>query len=185
MRGQGATEFLLIVAFILLLILPVGYYLFTQTSESTRLIQADLAVSELAKTADYLYYQVPGAKQTVVVFVPSGIDWENSYMGHRDEAGGREINLATYTQTGGITDIYVTTQGEVRGYWPASNGNWRFQLTKMPDGYVAIIPYELGFLINPNSFTDTVEPNSDTSFSGDGLVGLPGGLFAFITVNDC
>ncbi len=164
MRGQAATEFLLILGFILLLILPAGYYVFTQASESSRVLQADLAVSSLAKTADYIYYQAPGAKQLVDVFVPDGIKWANSYIGHPTATGGQEINLAVYTQTGGITDVFKDTQGEVRGAWPGNSGNFRFQVEKMPEGYVLISPYELGFVLSPTSYTVNLEPGQNSSF---------------------
>ena len=165
MRGQGATEFLLIVAFILLLILPAGYYIFGQTQEASRVIQADLAVAELAKTADYIYYQSPGAQQTVVAFLPGGIEWADSYIGHPTDSGGTEINLALYTKTGGLTDVFEEVQGEVRGSWPDSNGNWRFIVRKMSDGYVLIAPYELTFLLDPGTFTETLNAGNSTGFT--------------------
>lgn len=165
MRGQGATEFLLIIAFILLLILPAGYYIFGQTQEASRLLQADLAVAELAKTADYIYYQAPGAKQLVTVYLPGGVDWAGSHIGHPTETGGPEINLALYTQTGGSTDVWEQVQGEVRGTWPDSNGNWRFTVQKMDDGYVLLSPYELTFLVSPASHSATLEPGNSTSYT--------------------
>ena len=165
MRGQAATEFLLILGFILLLILPAGYYVFTQTSESSRVLQADLAVSSLAKTADYIYYQAPGAKQLVDVYIPGGVEWANSYIGHPTALGGEEINLAVYTQTGGLTDVFADTQGEVRGSWPGNSGSFRFQVKKMSGGYVLISPYELGFLLNPTSYSTNLQPGQSTNFT--------------------
>ncbi|MFC2174492.1 LamG-like jellyroll fold domain-containing protein [archaeon] len=165
MRGQGASEFLLLLSFILLLILPVGYYIFTNTTESSRVLEADLAVSALTKTANYVYYQSPGAKQVVTVFLPGGIEWADSYIGHPTESGGEEINLALYTQTGGTTDIIGLTEGEVRGTWPDSNGNYRFMVRKTADGYVIIGPYEQTFLLEPQSYTTTMVAGALDSFT--------------------
>ncbi len=164
MRGQGATEFLLILGFILLLILPVGYHTFSQSSESSRIVQAQLAVSEIAKVADYVYYQAPGAKQIVTVFLPGGVEWNQSYVGHPSALGGKELNLALYTSTGDKTDILEFTQGEVRGSWPDSNGNFRFEIKKTSEGYVLISPYEFGFILEPEAKSVTLHPEENSIF---------------------
>ena len=163
--GQGSTEFLLLLAFILLLILPAGYYIFTQSSESSRVIQAELAVREIAKTVDYVYYQAPGAKQTVTVFIPAGINWAASYVGHPTDLGGKELNLAVYTQTGQSTDVMSPTKGEVRGSWPDSDGNYRFEIRKTSAGYVLLSPYKLTFLLDPQAYTAYMQATNTTSFT--------------------
>ncbi|MBN3037019.1 MAG: hypothetical protein JW834_01095, partial [Candidatus Diapherotrites archaeon] len=168
MRGQAATEFLLILAFLLLLTLPVGYTLFAQSTESSRIIQGRLAVRTLKETADFVYAQGPGARIEVDVLIPDGVDWPESYMGKPGTADPtveyKEINLRLYTSAG-YTDIFEPVEGDVRGIWPDTAGMYRFVVRMTDDGYVLISPYELTFLLEPGSYAATMQPTNTTSFS--------------------
>ncbi len=165
MRGQTATEFLMLLAFLLLLIAPITYTIFTESSETSRIIDAQLAVDTLADVADLVYYQAPGARQVVTVYVPHGVDWTDSYIGHPTETGGYEINLATQVQTGDTTDVWADTHGEIRGTWPDSSGRYNFIIRKMDEGYVLIGPYELTFVLDPQVYERTMQRGNSTSFT--------------------
>lgn len=165
MRGQSATEFLMLAAFLLLLIIPITYGIFTESSESSRMMEAQLAVDSVADVADLVYYQAPGAKQVVTVSLPSGVDWANSWIGHPTASGGLEVNLAMTTSTGGNTDVVGTTSGEVRGTWPTTSGTYNFVVRKTAEGYVLISPYDLTFTLSPQSYTAIVQRTNVTSFT--------------------
>ncbi|MCD6522574.1 MAG: hypothetical protein J7K68_02410 [Candidatus Diapherotrites archaeon] len=167
-KGQTATEFIMILAFILLLILPVAYIVYSQFSESSRVMQAQVAVDRLKRTADMVYYQAPGAKQFVTVSLPGGVDWTNSYIGKPGTANGtvlsKEISLKVYTRAG-ATEVWRSTKGEVKGYWPGAPGTYRYIVKKMDEGYVLIVPYEISFLLDPSSYSTNLQPGGSTSFT--------------------
>jgi len=158
----------MILAFILLLILPVAYIVYSQFSESSRVMQAQVAVDRLKRTADMVYYQAPGAKQFVTVSLPGGVDWTNSYIGKPGTANGtvlsKEISLKVYTRAG-ATEVWRSTKGEVKGYWPGAPGTYRYIVKKMDEGYVLIVPYEISFLLDPSSYSTNLQPGGSTSFT--------------------
>jgi len=167
LRGQSAIEFLMIIGFILVLILPLTWVYFETSAENTRIIQAQIAVEKLQKTADFVYYQGPGAKNVVSVYLPEGVEWPNSYIGKPGSAAPgvwpREIMLDVYTE-GGSTEVWRATKGDLCGYWPLDGGNYRF-IVKNTAECIYIGPYDLIFLMSPGSYSTTLYHSEVDAFT--------------------
>ena len=76
MRGQAATEYLVLAGFALVFILPLAF-LFLSASNSelgkTSISQASAAANAIADEAGIVYLQGNGSKETIIVNYPSGI----------------------------------------------------------------------------------------------------------------
>ena len=76
MRGQAATEYLILAGFAVAFILPLAL-LFMSASGSelgkTSISQARIATSAIADNAGEIYLQGNGAKESILVNYPEGI----------------------------------------------------------------------------------------------------------------
>jgi hypothetical protein len=166
-RGQTATEFLMILVVVLLLLIPVTFFISQQSAESSRVIQARIAVDTLAKTSNFVFYEAPGAVQTVLLTIPGGVDFAKSYIGRPSTASAqilrREINLNLLV-IGGDADVFAPTDGDVCGNWPSTSGTYLFHLRKLDSGCVLITPFELGFILSPATYSTTLSPGNQTTF---------------------
>ena len=168
LRAQSSTEYLLVLGIVLVILVPFIYYGYSSSQESVRILQARRAVESLANAADYVYTQGYGSRTTVNVIIPEGIDFDNSYIGKpltsSSEVPSEEINLRLYTQNG-FTDVFKSTQEEVRGNWLNRSGPYFFTVYMSDDGYVLIAPYELEFLINQTYFTYNIQTGHTQNFA--------------------
>jgi len=80
MKAQVAVEYLAIVGIVLTIISFLAAYIWQQNEVSTRINQAQIAVSTIAGAADNVYAQGPGAKSNINVFFPNGYEPSESYI---------------------------------------------------------------------------------------------------------
>lgn len=71
--GQAATEYIALVGVVLIVIIPILYYVNEQVVSNSRINQANDAVSILASAADSVYALGPGSVNYVWVTIPSGV----------------------------------------------------------------------------------------------------------------
>jgi type II secretory pathway pseudopilin PulG len=167
-RGQAALEYIMIIAFAALLLVPFVYYSFVSSQENTRVLQATQAVNEIAKAADYVWSQGYGSRTTVRVFIPLGVNYSGSYIGRPSGSGptveSKEINLNVLTSAG-TSDIFAPTKGPVKGFWPTNTGTYLLTIYMSPDGYVLILPYGMDFDVYPTYFSFSLPAGGSANFS--------------------
>ena len=76
-RGQGATEFLIILAVLLmvfLILLQVQFDVLTLVTKQSRHAKARAAIDDLGDAAELVYQQGPGARTKVYIALPNTID---------------------------------------------------------------------------------------------------------------
>ncbi len=125
MKGQVATEYLMIIGIGLFIVTIVFYYTITYSSESVSVSQAKEAADTIAKAADYVYSMGVGSQTTVVINLP--------YRIIESHVENKEI-LFKLTLKSGITDVYSITKGDVSGTLPIRHGRHYITLNMTEDG---------------------------------------------------
>jgi uncharacterized protein (UPF0333 family) len=73
MKGQSAIEYLMLVGVLIVLVLPFAYIIYGDTQVKNNVEISKLAVSKIAKAANLVYAQGPGARTTIRVYLPNGV----------------------------------------------------------------------------------------------------------------
>ncbi len=86
-KGQAATEYIMISAFALLVIVPATYFFYTYSNDAelrVRDAQISKLATDIANNAEHVYYLGYPSKQTLEEVMPSGVkevridrDWKN------------------------------------------------------------------------------------------------------------
>ena len=100
-KSQAASEYIILIGILFVLLIPILYYTLTTSNENVRLNQANDAVVTLAKAADTVYSLGPGNKKFVWVTIPSGA---------KMAINGNEITMKLSIY-GSESDVYQTTKG--------------------------------------------------------------------------
>lgn len=73
MKGQSGIEYLMLVGVLIVLVLPFAYIIYGDTQTKNNVEISKLAVSKIAKAANLVYAQGPGARTTIKVYLPAGV----------------------------------------------------------------------------------------------------------------
>jgi len=115
MKGQGATEYMMIIAMVIVSVFLLSNYVYNQSEIEMRSRQANVAANAIVKTADNLYAQGPGAKTTINVYFPVG------YTPQQSRISGKGILLKIYTPAG-YEDVVAFSKANLTGALPTSSG---------------------------------------------------------------
>ena len=129
MRGQISIEYIVIVAMVLILTIPILYYATSKSTEDTRLNDAGSAVEAIQSLADKVYYLGKGTRDFTTVTIPSGVTTA-TVVGH-------EINI-TLGIYAGKNDITRTTLAPIGGVLPTQKGTYKIYATYDINGTVII-----------------------------------------------
>jgi len=128
MKAQVAIEYLVIVSFALMVLIPYILYLKDVSqnySENNKLVIAKNSVDKLGQVADWVYSQGEGAKTKIDILIPEGVD-EIILTDHI-------INWKVRTSSG-VSDIYYTTVANITGSIPTSSGYVNLVVQAIKDG---------------------------------------------------
>jgi hypothetical protein len=117
MKAQSALEYIVIVGISLGLITLFGAYAWQENEINTRARQAEIAVAQIASTADNLYAQGPGARSTINVYFPVGYQGDQSSVTKQNKT-----IIVVYTMPTGFGNAIAATKANVTGYLPNSSG---------------------------------------------------------------
>ena len=172
LRGQGATELIVLLA----LIAVVGLIIYASSQQrlsesNTALImsQARASVNDLASAASEVYSEGPGARRKVLITIPEGANPARVYVNNT------MINIGLNLSPGVSTDINTqTTMRVVQGAdFPTTPGSYWVYVTAQ-QGYVLIGSSNLN--INPRSLSIVMSPYNSTNatiiFSDIGTIPL-------------
>ncbi len=153
-KAQTSVEFIIILAValvILLVILGISTQQMKSISVSKSKSDAQASVSELAAAVDSVYKQGEGARKQVFVTIPSGVDPARTYISNQS------ININVLG-----SDVFATTQAEVRGTLPtAPGGYWLWVVAK--SGRVEI--GALALSIEPGTVSVSVFSSNTSQFA--------------------
>ncbi len=121
MRGQIATEYLIILGVVLLALIPIFYYALSESNRTTRINQASDAVTTIARKAEAVYALGPGSRDYVWISVPSGID--ESLV----DDGTIRLSFSDLGDAVAFTNVNVT------GTLPTSSGTYRIVIEMLDD----------------------------------------------------
>lgn len=128
MKAQVATEYMIIVSFALLVLVPFALYLQNVSqnfSDDSNLNVASNSVKEIGQTADWVYSQGEPAKLKILVQVPNNVE--------SITINGKELNWRVRTSSG-LSDIYYTSVTNLMGSLPNSPGYYYITVQAMSDG---------------------------------------------------
>jgi hypothetical protein len=126
-KGQIATEYVMIMGFVLVITIPLFYYAMSESNKNIRINQADDAINTLARAADTVYSIGPGTKKYVWVNMPSGV--ETYSLANKEVL----IKLQIF---GGLSDVSVGTRAGLTGEIPISKGRHKVLVEMLESGYV-------------------------------------------------
>ena len=123
MKGQVATEYLVIVSVALLILTPLSLYVNQSLmgyTDNTRTSKAWTAVNKLGQNADWVYSQGPPAKLTFQIYIPNGIE---------EASLDDKTFLLKVKTSAGFSDAYYTTVSNIDGHLPSESGYYYVSLT--------------------------------------------------------
>ena len=127
--GQISTEYLVIMAFLLIVIGILFAYSLLILNETTKLSMASDAAATLAKTADQVSALGPGTKIHVNANFPTGIA--------EASISGKLITIKVNV-VGGITEVWEYSKADITPTsLPTEAGNYLFRV-EMVDGNITI-----------------------------------------------
>ena len=98
-------------------------------SDSIRIAQAKDSAEKIAKTADYVYSLGPGAKETISLYMPKGVQFVNT--------SGNRVQIRV-SLSSGDSDIFVSTRGQIIGTIQPTEQLQEITLTSSASGNVVI-----------------------------------------------
>jgi uncharacterized protein (UPF0333 family) len=115
-KAQISVEYVLVVGFALLMIIPVVVVFFKQTNElgdSLSISQAEKIVKRIAETAEVVYYQGEPSQNTLTMYFPERIN--AIYIGEN------EISFEMLT-TAGTNDVFAVSSVNITGFLEPGSG---------------------------------------------------------------
>jgi hypothetical protein len=153
-RSQVAVEYLVIMAFVLLILLgliSLNQGLLDSFGGQFRASKARIAIDDLADAADSVYIQGVGAQTRVFISLPKGI---NTTL-----ISNHTLLLSLNAPDSGRNDIYRNLNFPVNGFLPREEGNYWITVRAMP-GYV-LIGYTL-IEVTPSGISLTLGPGNSS-----------------------
>ena len=132
-RGQVGIEYAALMLLVLLALVPVSYFAYQNLGWENRVSQAQVAVARIAAEANIVAAQGAGAKGTVDVFFPDGIDSNSS----RTFVKSKQVQLSLWSGTG-HNDVFAVTKANVTGSLPSSSGRHILAVSMNQTGVVKI-----------------------------------------------
>ena len=130
-RGQVSIEFMVLIAFLTLIIISLLYASMYYTKEVENTIsttQLDRLVKEIVDSSEYVYYFGEPSKTTIKVFIPRNVK--------EITVGPNEINFRVKTLQG-ETDIFYRSSVNLSGRISNSHG-FHLITIEAKEGYVWI-----------------------------------------------
>jgi hypothetical protein len=130
-KAQVATEYLIVVSFALMVLIPYVLYLMqvsTSFQQDNSLDVASATVQKLGQTADWVYSQGSPSRLELSLTIPQGVQnitFNGKTMTWKVKSGS------------GYSDIYYNSVARLNGSLPTSPGDYRVLVTAM-DSYVNI-----------------------------------------------
>lgn len=128
-KSQASVEYLMIIGLVLIVVIPLFYYAFSQSNINVKINQADDAVNTLAKAADTVYALGPGSKKYVWITIPNG------GVGSAVTNNTIMLQLSVF---GGISDFHTSTKPNLIGAFPYQAGNYKIPVEALDSGFVLI-----------------------------------------------
>ena len=125
MKAQIATEYLIIVSFALMVLIPYTLYLQNVSqsfTEDNNLIVASNSVQKIGQIADWVYYQGEPAKLRIVVSIPKNVE-NISFI-------DKTMNWKVRTGAG-VSDIYYNSIANLTGNLPTVPGYYNVLVQAM------------------------------------------------------
>jgi hypothetical protein len=125
MKAQVATEYLIVVSFALMVIIPYVLYLQTVSqnfNESNDLSVASDSVQKIGQTSDWVYSQGEPARLKILVFIPKNVE-NITFV-------GRSMNWRVRTSSG-VSDIYYNSVANLTGNLPTVSGYYNVLIQAM------------------------------------------------------
>lgn len=116
MKSQVATEYLIIVSFVLMVLIPYILYLTNMSqsfSEDNTLTVASDSVQKIGQTADLVYSRGEPAKLKISILIPSNVE-DISFI-------GKTMTWKVKTSSG-VSDIYYNSVATLKGSLPKTPG---------------------------------------------------------------
>jgi len=116
MKSQISTEYLIIVSFALMVLIPYILYLTNMSqgfSEDNTLTVASNSVQKIGQTADLVYSRGEPARLKISILMPSNVQ-EISFI-------GKTMNWKVKTSSG-VSDIYYNSVATLEGSLPTTPG---------------------------------------------------------------
>ncbi len=154
-KAQVSTEFMVILAFVLLLIvslIAVNQDLMTKVGNQFRVSKARIIVDDLAETANYVYSQGEGAQTKILISIPEGVQ--------TTQVSNRTVVVSVVSGPESTRDVYRNLKFPVRGSIPSYQGNHWITI-KSQAGYV-----EIGYNVvdvDSTGLSATLLPGNSTS----------------------
>jgi hypothetical protein len=127
-RGQVAIEYMIVVSFALMVIIPYALYLqdvSTSFARDNDLSMASNDVQRIGQTADWVYSQGPPSKMQLTLSIPSGVEditFVNKTMTWRMRVGS------------GYSDIYYNSVAPLNGSLPTVEGYYNILVSSTGTG---------------------------------------------------
>ena len=123
-------EYATIIILLLVVLIPIIYLGFRDIQTASQVSRTKIAVDAIADAANRIYAQGPGARTTIEIFLPDGINSAN--------ITGAEVNYNVILPGGGATDVFALAKGNLTGNLPISVGRHLLVLNMNASGVVLI-----------------------------------------------
>lgn len=130
LRAQVGLEYAAIIILLLVVLIPLVYLGFRDIQTASQVSRTKIAVDAIADAANRVYAQGPGARTTIEIFLPDGI---NSVS-----ITGKEVNYNVILPGGGTTDVFALAKGNLSGTLPMSVGRHLLILDMNSSGVVVV-----------------------------------------------
>ena len=128
-RAQVSIEYLIMTGIVLVILIPLIYYAFSEYNASISLNEAGETVDSLKAIADQVYIMGPGSKQYTTINIPGGV--ENITLENN------EILLKIH-MFGAVSDIHKKTKGNVTGIINATKGTYIISAESLDNGTIIL-----------------------------------------------
>ena len=130
MKLQIATEYLIIVSFALMVLIPYILYLYSasqQYQEQNSLIIASENVKKIGEACDWVYLQGEPAKLTLKILIPKNVE-SITFL-------NKTIVWKVKTSAG-LSDVYYNCLANVTGYLPNREGEYLVSVEAFKGGVI-------------------------------------------------
>lgn len=130
-RGQVSIEYMIVVGFAFIMIMPVIIIFLVQSNDiqdSINVNQANSVARKIAHYSDSIYYMGHPSKTTIKAYIPKGIE--------SISIGNQEVVFRMQTSHG-PTDVVHITDVNITGTLKTSSGIRNIEIQAMP-GYVNV-----------------------------------------------
>lgn len=129
MKAQAAMEYVMIIGFLLLIMVPIIGYTLQGQSTIIYINQADDAVNTIANAVDGVYSLGPGTKDYVWVTLPVNVI--------SSSLTNKEVLLVIEIK-GKNSDIVTKTKAAMAGTIPAEAGTYKIGIEALDSGVVQV-----------------------------------------------